>query len=148
MPGGILNSIGVSHSPQGDDHADGEKYTSDDTTYTKEEHFRFDITDDACLLGDMKMINESLQAFFIHKISEVTQRGGQHKEEDGCACDDGDLDPFQFCEERDTQEEDVPGKSDKHGDEEGVLVKEWKGGGILADGKQDDDDDDQGADPP
>jgi len=102
MPGGNLNRVTVFHSPQGDDHTDGEEYAGDDASYAKEEHFSFNVFDDAGLLGDMEMVNQCLQALFVHEISEIAQCSGQHKEENGCASDDGYFDPFQFREEGDT----------------------------------------------
>jgi len=96
----------------------------------------------------MEMVYQCLQALFVHEISKITQGCGEYKEEYGCASDDGYFDPFQSGKKGDTQEEDVPGKSDEYGDEERVLVKEWKGGGIFPDGKEDDGDDDQCAGPP
>ena len=42
----------------------GKDDAGDDTPDTEEDHFILDIFNDACLLGDMEMIDERLQTLF------------------------------------------------------------------------------------
>ena len=96
----------------------------------------------------MKVIDQGLEAFFIHEISKVAEGVGHNKEENRSAGDDGNFDPFHAGQEGDGEKEDVSREGDKRGNQHGVLDKEREGGCIFPDGHQDNNYDDQGADPP
>lgn len=116
-----LNSSLVAHPPQGHDHADGECDAGDDAAYPEEDHFIFDVVDEAGLFGDMEMIDQGLQTFFVHKIAEIAEAGGHDKKHDGCGGDDDDFDPLHSGDECGGQEEYVAGECDEGYNEEEVF---------------------------
>ena|GEM_PF-3630224 len=81
----------------------------------------FDITDHAGLFSHMHVFDQCLQAFFIHKIAEVTECGTGDKKEKWGNEDDGHFDPFFPGDEGEIQEKNVTGKRDEGNDQEGIL---------------------------
>lgn len=143
-----LHSPTIPHSPQRDDHADGQEDGGDDATDSEEDHFIFDVIDDTGLAGDMQVADQGLQAFFVHEVSEISQGGGQDKYQEHGGADDDDFDPFGPGDEGDREEEDVSCEGDEDDDQDGVFYEKGKAFGVEPDGIQHHDGDDGGDDPP
>lgn len=94
------------------------------------------------------MIDQRLQASFVHIISEIAERGAHDEKENDCTEDDGDFDPLHAGDESDGEEKDISGKSDKDGNEEGILDIEWEIDVIVPDGEENDSDDQECKNPP
>lgn len=92
----------------------------------------------------MEMVDQGLQACFVHIISKIAEGGTHNEKENDCTEDDGDLDPFHAGDEGEWQEKDIAGKRDKDGNEESILNIEWEFDVIVPDGEEDDSDDKEG----
>ena len=81
----------------------------------------FDITDHAGLFCHMHVIHECLQAFFIHKITEVTKCGTGDEKEKWSDENDSHFDPFLPGDKRKVEEKYVARKGDEGNDQEDIL---------------------------
>jgi len=77
------------------------------------------------------MSNQSLQAFFIHKIIEINKTGRHDKKQDDSCSDDKELDPFLSCNQCDGQQKNVTCESDEDNNKKCIFSKEWIGGNVI-----------------
>lgn len=139
---------GIAHAPEGDDHANGQQDAGDDTSCAEEDHFIFNIKHQLGLLPDMQVIDQGLQALFVHKIAEVADAGTDHPGKQHGDGDNSHLDPFHACDETDGQQENIPGEGNEEYNQQRILRIERELDLVVPDWEENDHDDESGENPP
>ena len=144
----LLHRSLIPHPPQGHDHADGKQDAANNTSYTEEDHFAFDVPDEPGLIGDMQIRHQGLQAPFIHEVPEINKGCARDEQKQNGGSNHRHLDPFGPCDKGEGQQKNIAGKGDEKDDEQDVLSKERESRDMDPDRKDSDHNHKEGEDPP